>query len=189
TERARAVGAANTLVQLAPGYWRADSTDVDGIVGALRDPAGFDGTMADTGLVLGAGGTAAAAMGAFAELGLRGARLVVRDPARAEQTATAASRVGIEVEVLPWSDVDFAALVRESGVVVSTVPAEAVRPHIEELATARCLLDVIYDPWPTPLASAVFERGGTLATGLHMLLHQAFGQVEQFTGLAAPQEA
>jgi len=33
------------------------------------------------------------------------------------------------------------------------------------------------------------EAGGRLATGLDMLLHQAFGQVEQFTGQPAPKAA
>jgi shikimate dehydrogenase len=74
-------------------------------------------------------------------------------------------------------------------VVVSTVPSVALEAHVEELAAARCLLDVIYHPWPTPLAKAVAARGGRLATGLDMLLHQAFGQVEHFTGLDAPREA
>ncbi|MER6872421.1 shikimate dehydrogenase, partial [Amycolatopsis sp. NPDC000673] len=48
--------------------------------------------------------------------------------------------------------------------------------------------DVIYHPWPTPLAEAVERRGGRLATGLDMLLHQAFGQAEHFTGRPAPRE-
>jgi shikimate dehydrogenase len=74
-------------------------------------------------------------------------------------------------------------------VVVSTVPSAAVRSHIDALAGASCLLDVVYHPWPTPLAEAVAARGGRLATGLDMLLHQAFGQVEHFTGVNAPREA
>jgi shikimate dehydrogenase len=51
------------------------------------------------------------------------------------------------------------------------------------------LLDAVYDPWPTPLATAVAAAGGRVISGLQMLLHQAFAQVEQFTGLPAPREA
>jgi shikimate dehydrogenase len=35
----------------------------------------------------------------------------------------------------------------------------------------------------------VRSRGGRICTGLDMLLHQAFGQVEQFTGRPAPRSA
>jgi len=51
------------------------------------------------------------------------------------------------------------------------------------------LLDAIYNPWPTPLATAVEQAGGRVISGLQMLLHQAFAQVEQFTELPAPTEA
>ena len=51
------------------------------------------------------------------------------------------------------------------------------------------VLDAVYHPWPTPLATAAAARGLPVATGLDMLLHQAFGQVEQFTGRPAPREA
>ena len=57
------------------------------------------------------------------------------------------------------------------------------------LARTPLLLDAIYDPWPTPLASAVESGGGRVISGLQMLLNQAFAQVEQFTGLPAPKEA
>jgi shikimate dehydrogenase len=57
------------------------------------------------------------------------------------------------------------------------------------LAEAGCVLDVIYHPWPTALAIAVERRGGRIATGLDMLLHQAFVQVELFTGRQAPRLA
>jgi shikimate 5-dehydrogenase len=36
---------------------------------------------------------------------------------------------------------------------------------------------------------AVEAAGGRVISGLQMLLHQAFAQVEQFTGLPAPTEA
>lgn len=188
TARAAAVGAANTLVRTESG-WLADCTDVDGVVGALRTAGGYRPGAGKTGAVLGAGGTAAAAVAGLVELGMTGVRLVVREPARARETAAAAEAAGLSVDVLRWSEVDFGALGESSAVVVSTVPPEATAPHAAALAAARCLLDVIYHPWPTPLAEAVTARGGQVATGLDMLLHQAFGQVEQFTGLPAPREA
>jgi shikimate-5-dehydrogenase len=188
TPRARAAGAANTLVHRSSG-WLADCTDVDGVVGALCAAGGFDAPPGSTGLVLGAGGTAAATMVAFAQLGVARARLVVRDPARATETLAAAERAGVGVDVVTWSGADFGELAGEASVLVSTVPPDAVAEHAATLTRVPCVLDVIYHPWPTPLAEAVADRGGRIATGLDMLLHQAFGQVEHFTGLAAPREA
>ncbi|WP_410579060.1 shikimate dehydrogenase [Amycolatopsis sp. lyj-108] len=188
TPRATAVGAANTLVRRETG-WLADCTDVDGVTEALRiageySPGEDDAAVA--GVVLGAGGTAAAAVVGLASLGVRTVRLVVRDPARATETVEAAQRAGLDAEVLRWADADFGKLAADSAVLVNTVPPDAVRPHLAELARIGCVLDVIYHPWPTALAEAVAEQGGRLATGLDMLLHQAFGQSEYFTGQPAP---
>ena len=188
TPRARAAGAANTLVHRESG-WLADCTDVDGVVGPLCAAGGSDAPPGSAGLVLGAGGTAAATMVAFAQLGVARAHLVVRDPARATETVAAAERAGVGVEVVTWSGADFAELAGEASVLVSTVPPDAVAEQAAMLTRVPCVLDVIYHPWPTPLADAVAARGGRIATGLDMLLHQAFGQVEYFTGLAAPREA
>ncbi len=183
SDRALAVGAANTLVRGQDG-WAADCTDVDGVAGALRS-AGFDtGTSA---VVLGAGGTARAALAGLAELGVPSATVVVRDPARAEAAVACAAAVGMKLEVVAWASADFAGLVSASSVLVNTAPPDAVSP--EALCGTPFLLDVIYHPWPTPLATAVAARDGRVATGLDMLLHQAFGQVEQFTGLVAPRQA
>ena len=52
---------------------------------------------------------------------------------------------------------------------------------------ARCadvpvVFDVVYDPWPTPLAASA--GGRVLVAGLDLLVHQAVLQVELFTGRA-----
>ena len=57
------------------------------------------------------------------------------------------------------------------------------------LSSPRCLLDVVYHPWPTPLAAAARKAGAAVAGGFALLLHQAAGQVELMTGLPAPLEA
>lgn len=186
TERAVAVGAANTLLRLESSGWRADCTDVDGVVGALR-AVGFAGS--GYGVVLGAGGTACAALAGFVELGIARAYLVARDPDRAEAAVRCASKLGLPVEVVRWAAAPWEALAGGAAVLVNTVSAAGIEPHVPVLALAPCVLDVIYHPWPTALATAVDRRGGRLATGLDMLLHQAFGQVEHFTGLRAPRSA
>src|SRR5690606_40943787 len=151
---------------------------------ALRVAGGYDG--GTRAVVLGAGGTAAAAVVAFADLGVTSVRLVVREPARAGETTEAARRAGLDVDVLRWSEVDMAALTADTDVLVSTVPSEALTADLEAIAGVGCVLDVIYHPGPTPLADAVAARGGWTATGPAMLLHPALGQGERFTGRTAP---
>jgi shikimate dehydrogenase len=185
TARAVAVGAANTLVHQDSG-WRADCTDVDGVVGALR-AVGFTGS--GYGVVLGAGGTACAAIAGLADLGMGRAYVVARDPARAETAVRCGSKLGMPVEVVRWASASWEELARDSAVVISTAPSAGVESLAHALALAPCVLDVIYHPWPTKLAAAVVARDGLVATGLDMLLHQAFGQVEQFTGQQAPRAA
>jgi shikimate dehydrogenase len=43
------------------------------------------------------------------------------------------------------------------------------------------LMEVPYDPWPTPRAARWAERDGLVVSGLEMLLHQAIAQVRIFT--------
>lgn len=182
TDRAVAVGSANTLVRCAAG-WRADNTDVDGVVGALAE-VGVTALAGRTAVVVGAGGTARPALVALASLGAGQVTVLARDEGRAAGALECARAAGLRVRFAPFSDADAA--VRGAAVVVSTVPADAAAPFAAHLAGAPALLDVIYHPWPTPLALAVAAAGGRVAGGLSMLLHQAFGQVEQFTGRPAP---
>jgi shikimate-5-dehydrogenase len=189
TERAVAVGAANTLVRLDSGVWHADCTDVDGVVGALRAAGGYQPAAGAAGLVLGAGGTASAALAGLRELGVSRVTVVLRDPARADGIMACAKRLELPLSVVAWAEADFAALASGVAVLVSTTPSSAIDGILDALAQAECVLDVIYHPWPTPLATAVLDRGGRIATGLDMLLHQAFAQVEQFTGQPAPRAA
>jgi shikimate dehydrogenase len=184
TPTALAVGAANTLVQVSPGRWFADCTDVDGVVGALH-AAGFASGLC--GVVLGGGGTACAALAGLARLGVTEVDVVVRSASRAVDAIECAAQVGVAARVACFSE--LASVCAASDVVVSTVPAGVADPFAADIAACRHVLDVVYHPWPTPLAAAVLARGGRLASGLDMLLHQAFGQFERFTGHPAPAQA
>ena len=180
TARAELVGSANTLVRSAAG-WRADNTDIDGIIGALGEASGHA-------IVVGSGGTAPAVVVALAQLGVQRITVAARNADKAAPLVTLATAAGVEGR---WCDVDgagLAAAVADATVVVSTIPADAAADYAAVLAPTPRLLDVIYSPWPTPLATAVQSAGGRVIGGLPVLLHQAFAQVEQFTGLSAPKE-
>lgn len=196
TERAVLVGSANTLVRIdagasaavsadapASGGWRADCTDVDGVLGALR--SGGVGELTEA-VVLGAGGTARPALLALSELGAKAVTVVARDAGRARGALDLAERLGMTATMIAFDTGPLRAVCADAGAVVSTIPAEAAAVVAEAVATAPVVLDAIYNPWPTPLAVAVARAGHTVVSGLEMLLNQAYGQVEQFTGRPAP---
>ncbi len=181
TARAELVGSANTLVR-TPRGWRADNTDIDGVTGALGAASGHA-------VVCGSGGTAPAVVVGLAELGVGVITVVARNPDKAARLVELGGRAGVAVG---FCELDSAALADEmatAAVLVNTLPAEVAARYAETLARAPVVLDAIYDPWPTPLATAVTAAGGRVIGGLQMLLHQAFKQVELFTGLPAPRAA
>ena len=162
--------------------WRADNTDIDGVTGALGAASGHA-------IVVGSGGTAPAVVVGLVELGVQRITVVARNREKVTAVVDLATKVGVDAR---WCDIDgpdVAQVVATADAVVNTIPADAAARYASVLATTPVLLDAIYDPWPTPLASAVEAAGGRVISGLQMLLHQAFAQVEQFTGLPAPKEA
>lgn len=191
SDRARRLGAANTLVR-GPDGWRADNTDVTGIVAAL---AGLGTHSVRSASVVGAGGTAAAAIQALADLGADAVRLVVRDPQRAGVAVALAESLGLRCRVEPISDsahqeFDDPAPWWAEPVVISTVPASAAA-HLTALPWQRgqVVLDVTYHPHPTALCAAATDRGARAGDGLAVLLWQAAAQVELMTGHRAPVDA
>ncbi len=179
---AAAVGAANTLLPHPGGGWTADNTDVAGIVAALREKSVSPTSVC----VLGAGGTAQAAVAAMSQLGLRRCAVLVRDPARTSELRQTAERLGLGLEVGVLA-VD--APVLACDLVISTLPPGAADPLVAAPWQAgQALLDVVYDPWPTALADAVAAAGGAVVSGGLMLLHQAAQQVQLMTGRPAPVE-
>lgn len=181
TERAALVGSANTLVR-TPRGWCADNTDIDGVTGALGH------RRVQRAVVLGAGGTAPAAVAALADLGAREITVVARDRGKAQRLVALGAAVGAATAVTDFADLALPSTTAGSDVLVSTIPADVAAGHVDTFAGARVLLDAIYEPWPTPLARAVGAAGGEVISGLQMLLHQAYSQVEQFTGRPAPRE-
>jgi len=186
--RAAATGGANTVVFRPEGRY-GYNTDVQGIVDALTEAGA---SVPATVTILGAGATACSALAAVGELGAAGADVIVRDPSRASGLLTTADRLGLKARLRPWADLadDDAAL---PDLLISTVPAGAADDYSERIRLTRpappAVLDVVYHPWPTPLAQAAAAAGSVVASGYAMLLHQAAAQVELMTGKPAPLEA
>jgi len=182
---ATAIGAANTLVRRPDGTWFADNTDVPGMVRVLGDAGLAPGPSVT---VLGGGGTARAALAAAAQLGAADVTVVTRRPEAREELAPAAAALGVTITGVEWADAPAAF---DADAVISTVPKGAA----DALATAvkwrpgTVLFDAIYDPWPTPLAAAAADHGVPVVSGLDLLLAQALGQFEQFTGVRPAPEA
>jgi shikimate dehydrogenase len=172
---AERAGAVNTLLLADDGRRLGFNTDIGGIVRALAD-SGV--TTIRHGLLVGGGATAASALIAMAELGAVSVEVCARHPGRAASVVELGHAMGLVVEVRPIARLAEAT---PADLVISTVPGGTdlgLAPS-DELAAAP-LLDVAYAPWPTALAATWLERGGRVAHGLDMLLHQALLQVRIF---------
>ena len=152
-----------------------------------------DGTLFDapspqlgTAVIIGAGGTARPALWALAELGVSHVTIINRSD-RSQELADLIAAIGLQVDFVPYDDT-ISTTCATADVIISTVPAAGIAEHVDKLAQAP-LLDVIYDPWPTPLVAAARNRHLPAVGGHVMLAHQAYGQFEQFTGYPAPREA
>ena len=177
-----AIGAANTLLRLPDGTWRAENTDAPGMVDALLS-AGV--STVERVSILGAGGTARAALAAARDLGANAVTVVARRPEAIEELDPVAADLGLDLIGTDWAS---AAEAGDADVVVSTVPRGVADPlaAIMRWRASGVLFDAVYDPWPTPLASSATMAGLHVVSGLDLLLAQAVHQFVLFTGVDAP---
>jgi shikimate-5-dehydrogenase len=195
SELATAVGAANTVLFEGVGPFlrrRGENTDVPGLVAAIRAVRPTVGRGGRGGLggatILGAGGTAAAALAALREFGIATPTVIVRNRDRATELLGAAKRLGVAPELVDWPGLEALAA---SELVISTVPAGATDSLAGDapLGSGQLLFDVLYEPWPTPFAAAAQAGGAEVIGGLELLVWQAAFQVELMTGRPAPVDA
>ena len=182
---ASAVGAVNTVVP-SSGVLAGFNTDVTGIASAVRRACSMAGCSApSSALVLGARATASSALAALGELGITSSTVAARRFGGPGSVVAAASRLGVTIEQVLWSDaeaVDRAA--SSADLIISTLPASAADPLAERLRVreGQILLDVVYSPRDTALRRAFESAGGVVAEGTDMLVFQAGAQVQLMTG-------
>ncbi|WP_025274827.1 shikimate dehydrogenase [Haloglycomyces albus] len=172
---AAALGAANTFV-FTSGKVLADNTDAVGLIDAFHE-AGV--SAADGFSILGAGGTARAALGAAAELNATSVNVFARRRTAIRELEPVAAALGLHLRYREWETLPEAA---DSEIVVSTVPKGVVDDYEIPWSTFNTVFDVVYDPRPTPLLRRAARNGATTIDGLALLLHQAVHQWTRFTG-------
>ena len=181
-ERARAIGAANTL-WLDEGVLRATNTDVEGFLANLDAAApGWDRGL-HTALVIGAGGAARAVVFALIERRIQRIRVVNRN---LERALALRRQFGESVDPRPFEDAN--ALLSDIGLMVNaTTLGMAGQPPLElaldRLPAAAVVADIVYSALETTLLKEARRRGLRAVDGLGMLLYQAVGGFVRWFGV------
>lgn len=179
SEAVRAIGAANTLTFLPDGAIHAENTDAPGLIDALPfDPAGR------TAVVLGAGGTARAAVWALLDAGAADVLVWNRTRERAERLC--AEIGGVVADAPPRQGADLLVNTTSVGLQWGEDPFKALPLDADALRGYPCLVDLVYGSAPTALVSAARAAGATVVDGLEILVRQGARSFERWTGRAAP---
>jgi shikimate dehydrogenase len=164
------------------------NTDVDGITRSIEALRLADSTASfaeGRSALLGGGATAASALVAAEALGIRSITAYLRDPAKGADLTALAATLGLAFEIAPLTRLNDSPVF---DFVISTLPGGAASSvEVTPASTGAVLLDVAYEPWPTALATRWATSGGSIASGLDMLVEQAIGQIRLFTGLPQSQ--
>jgi len=179
-ERARAVGAANTL-WYDGDMLRSTNTDIEGFINNLDASApGWD--KIEEALVLGAGGSSRAVVFGLIERGIKRVHLANRTIERAQALA---DQFGANVHPVAWDAIGDV-LPRAALLVNTTSLGMKGQPSLDLdiglLPSHAAVADLVYVPLQTPLLAAAQARGLKTADGLGMLLHQAVRGFELWFG-------
>jgi shikimate dehydrogenase len=169
SDAAREIGAANTLSFAAGGEIAAENTDAPGLIAALGDrPMG-------TALVLGAGGSARAAVWALARAGAD-VSIWNRTPQRAEGLGARVVRDAVAADVL----VNCTSV----GLDRSSSPFKDLPLDADGLGEYTTVVDLVYRKGGTVLVREAAKRGVDTVDGLEILVRQGALSFTLWTGLA-----
>ncbi len=177
---AERAGAAN-LLTFTNGEIVADNTDGLGLLGALREQAGYD-PRSGVAVVLGAGGAARGAVAALADAGAPEIWVVNRTLERARQLRDLGP-----VKASGWSKSTPAFM--EAAVVINATTlglGGGPGPHAPFGMTPKtCVaMDMVYKPLRTQFLDEAERLGRPTVDGLAMLIGQARPSFEAFYGQA-----
>ena len=182
---AKAIGAANTLTFSSDGTIAAENTDAPGLIAALEQLVGLPARPST--LVLGAGGSARAAVWALREAGAREVSVWNRTPERAAALAR-------ELGARTVSEPERAELLincTSVGLERSASEPEGLNLlglTFDQVGEYPYVVDMVYRSGVTPLLAAAREHGARTLDGLEILLAQGALSFEMWTGRQAPLE-
>jgi shikimate dehydrogenase len=176
TDRARAIGAANTLTFEGDAI-HADNTDAPGFLAALPAPP----QPGSTALVMGAGGSARAVVHALVGAGVE--VLVWNRTASRAQALTAELGGRTVAEARP---ADLLVNCTSVGLQQTSSDFEELPVSADSMGTYVTVVDLVYRPGGTPLLDAAQAGRCAIVDGLEMLVRQGALSLEAWTGLPAP---
>lgn len=180
SDSASAIGAANALIFGARGEIRAENTDAPALIETLPlPPAGR------TALVLGAGGSARAAVWALLQAGAAEVRVWNRTAERARLLC--AEIGGTPVDQATPADLLVhctSSGLDSSGDIFKELPLTA-----DAVGAYECVVDLVYSDEQTQLTSAATARRLAVVDGLELLIAQGALSFGLFTGRFAPVRA
>lgn len=184
SERAKRIGAANTLYFDADGKIHADNTDGYGFITNLKKGAPEWNAKAGPALVLGAGGAARAILDALITEETPKLYLTNRTKERAQALA---SEFGDTVEVLDWDNKN--AVFSEVKTLINTTSLGMngkgdLGLDFSQLTSAITVTDIVYTPLETDLLKHAKQRGCTCVDGLGMLIYQGIPGFSNWFGVA-----
>ena len=190
-EAAREAGAVNTLLYTPDGY-HGYNTDITGIARTLR---AADVPLAGcTGIVLGGGGSAPAAVLALVQNGARRVYIVNRTLERAQMLAAGIGGLyPADVTAIPQGEMD--SLPHAEVLIQTTSAGFGKQAGITPVANPRffervgMVLDIIYTPWETQLLRDARACGSKCVNGFDMLVYQAMASYEIWRGKRLTDEA
>lgn len=177
---ARAIGAANTLSFGADGAIAAENTDAPGLLAAIGEPV-----TGRSALVLGAGGSARAAVWALVGAGAAEVCVWNRTAERAAELATA---LGARAVAKPCS-ADLLVNCTSVGLQRAASDADALNQlalTADQVGSYACVIDLVYGATPTPLLATAQAAGASTVDGLDVLVAQGALGFELWTARAAP---
>lgn len=198
TDAAKSIGAVNTVIPIGGGRFKGDNTDWIGIKKSLISHGIPEFISHISGLIIGSGGTARAAIYALNNLGCSKIYMINRTTSKLFELQNDFEKFNIEV-IESLEQINF--IRSPVSVAISCIPA--ITPLDSKLLDklegflvkgknkyfTPTLLDVAYESNLTPIMQIARDKYNWLIIpGSHMLVHQGIAQFECWTGLKAPFE-